>query len=108
MSWSHPPPKACPRQLATYPTPFGIGVGMSYAELTHSLTDAFNTLADEAQGLNDRRIVLEHKLRFAHEQVSDTFCVSCFLFPTSELVAEPSLRDDDPTCHMFSARSTGP
>lgn len=90
MSWSHPPPKACPRQLATYPTPFGIGVGMSYAELTHSLTDAFNTLADEAQGLNDRRIVLEHKLRFAHEQVSDTFCVSCFLSPSSELVAEPS------------------
>lgn len=43
---------------------------MSYLDLTHSLADAFTALADEAQGLNDRRIVLEHKLRFAHEQVS--------------------------------------
>lgn len=42
----------------------------TYLELTQNLADAFNTLADEAQGLNDRRIVLEHKLRFAHEQVS--------------------------------------
>ena len=43
---------------------------MSYHELTNSLGDAFNVLADEVQGLNDRRTVLEHKLRFAHEQVS--------------------------------------
>lgn len=51
----------------------------TYVELTQSLADAFNTLADEAQGLNDRRIVLEHKLRFAHEQVSQarfSFCTS--------------------------------
>lgn len=44
-------------------------MGMSYFELTQSLADAFNALADEAQSLNDRRVVLEHKLRFAHEQV---------------------------------------
>lgn len=63
-------PKACRPHTPSpsfYPTAFGMGT--SYVELTHSLTDAFNTLADEAQGLNDRRIVLEHKLRFAHEQV---------------------------------------
>ncbi|KAF4123553.1 hypothetical protein GMORB2_6254 [Geosmithia morbida] len=41
---------------------------MSYLELSHNLADAFNALADEAQALNDRRVVLEHKLRFAHEQ----------------------------------------
>lgn len=46
---------------------------MSYHELTSSLGDAFNVLADEVQGLNDRRTVLEHKLRFAHEQVSYPF-----------------------------------
>lgn len=46
---------------------------MSYHELTSSLGDAFNVLADEVQGLNDRRTVLEHKLRFAHEQVSHRF-----------------------------------
>ncbi|CAH0026698.1 unnamed protein product [Clonostachys rhizophaga] len=44
-------------------------MGMSHLELSHNLADAFNALADEAQGLNDRRIVLEHKLRFAHEQL---------------------------------------
>ncbi|KAG9256974.1 uncharacterized protein F5Z01DRAFT_443048 [Emericellopsis atlantica] len=44
-------------------------MGASHLELTQSLADAFNELADEAQGLNDRRIVLEHKLRFAHEQL---------------------------------------
>merc|ERR1712000_97162 len=49
-----------------HPASFGMG---TYVELTQSLADAFNTLADEAQGLNDRRIVLEHKLRFAHEQL---------------------------------------
>lgn len=49
-----------------------IGMGMSHLDLTHSLADAFNALADEAQSLNDRRVVLEHKLRFAHEQVSRT------------------------------------
>lgn len=45
-------------------------MGMSYLELTQSLANAFNALADETQSLNDRRVVLEHKLRFAHEQVS--------------------------------------
>lgn len=38
-------------------------------DIAHTLADAFNTLADEVQTLTDRRIVLEHKLRFAHEQV---------------------------------------
>jgi hypothetical protein len=52
-------------------------MGMSHLELSHNLADAFNALADEAQGLNDRRIVLEHKLRFAHEQVSNFFTWFC-------------------------------
>lgn len=52
---------------------------MSHLELSHNLADAFNALADEAQGLNDRRIVLEHKLRFAHEQVSNFFTWSALL-----------------------------
>ncbi|KJZ73612.1 hypothetical protein HIM_06945 [Hirsutella minnesotensis 3608] len=41
---------------------------MDQAQLTHSLADAFNALADEVQLLSDRKTVLEHKLRFAHEQ----------------------------------------
>lgn len=39
-------------------------------ELMKALTDNFNILADEVQLLSDRKTILEHKLRFAHEQVS--------------------------------------
>ncbi|KAH6897084.1 hypothetical protein B0T10DRAFT_396774 [Thelonectria olida] len=41
---------------------------MAHLHLAHSLADAFNALADEVQTLTDRKTVLEHKLRFAHEQ----------------------------------------
>ncbi|RCI15136.1 hypothetical protein L249_6960 [Ophiocordyceps polyrhachis-furcata BCC 54312] len=41
---------------------------MDYQQLTYALADAFNSLADEVQLLADRKTVLEHKLRFAHEQ----------------------------------------
>jgi hypothetical protein len=43
---------------------------LDYEELTKTLTDNFNILADEVQLLSDRKTILEHKLRFAHEQVS--------------------------------------
>lgn len=46
---------------------------MNYIHLTHTLVDSFNALADEVQSLTDRKTVLEHKLRFAHEQVSHSF-----------------------------------
>lgn len=42
---------------------------MNYTHLTHTLVESFNALADEVQSLTDRKTVLEHKLRFAHEQV---------------------------------------
>lgn len=41
---------------------------IDYEELTKTLTDNFNVLADEVQLLSDRKLILEHKLRFAHEQ----------------------------------------
>ncbi|KAI5465907.1 hypothetical protein BGZ63DRAFT_349359 [Mariannaea sp. PMI_226] len=41
---------------------------MAHIHLANSLADAFNALADEVQILTDRKTVLEHKLRFAHEQ----------------------------------------
>jgi hypothetical protein len=43
---------------------------LDYEELITALTDNFNVLADEVQLLSDRKTILEHKLRFAHEQVS--------------------------------------
>lgn len=46
---------------------------MNYTHLTHTLVESFNALADEVQSLTDRKTVLEHKLRFAHEQVSLLF-----------------------------------
>ncbi|KAH8815087.1 hypothetical protein F5884DRAFT_817516 [Xylogone sp. PMI_703] len=39
-----------------------------YEELVRILTENFNILADEVQLLSDRKTILEHKLRFAHEQ----------------------------------------
>lgn len=42
---------------------------MTYIHLTETLVDNFYALADEVQSLTDRKTVLEHKLRFAHEQV---------------------------------------
>ncbi|CAI4216558.1 unnamed protein product [Parascedosporium putredinis] len=41
---------------------------MNYIHLTQTLVESFNALADEVQSLTDRKTVLEHKLRFAHEQ----------------------------------------
>jgi hypothetical protein len=41
-----------------------------YEELTRTLIENFTVLADEVQHLSDRKTILEHKLRFAHEQVS--------------------------------------
>lgn len=36
--------------------------------LVHTLVESFQALADEVQSLTDRKTILEHKLRFAHEQ----------------------------------------
>ncbi|KAF8866579.1 hypothetical protein BDZ45DRAFT_795614 [Acephala macrosclerotiorum] len=41
---------------------------VDYEELIRTLSDNFNILADEVQLLSDRKTILEHKLRFAHEQ----------------------------------------
>ncbi|KAK0673270.1 hypothetical protein QBC41DRAFT_311873 [Cercophora samala] len=42
--------------------------GMSAATLIQTLTESFAALADEVQSLVDRKTILEHKLRYAHEQ----------------------------------------
>jgi hypothetical protein len=42
---------------------------MSYQHLTQTLAESFSALADEVQSLTDRKTILEHKLRYAHEQV---------------------------------------
>ena len=46
------------------------GADMNLHDLTQTLVESFNALADEVQNLNDRQTILEHKLRFAHEQVT--------------------------------------
>lgn len=42
---------------------------MGDADLIQTLTASFNALSDEVQSLIDRKTILEHKLRYAHEQV---------------------------------------
>ncbi|KAI0537606.1 hypothetical protein GGR58DRAFT_471197 [Xylaria digitata] len=43
-------------------------IGMNTQLLTQTLVESFNALADEVQNLSDRQTILEHKLRYAHEQ----------------------------------------
>jgi hypothetical protein len=43
---------------------------MNYVQLTQTLAESFNALADQVQSLIDHKTILEHKLKFAHEQVS--------------------------------------
>lgn len=50
-------------------------------QLVQTLIESFNALADEVQNLVDRKTILEHKLRYAHESVRDYssfFFMSCF------------------------------
>lgn len=51
---------------------------MTHALLAQALTESFNALADEVQSLIDRKTILEHKLRFAHEQVCSQTLLHCF------------------------------
>jgi len=53
-----------------------------FEDLTKTLTEAFNVLADEVQLLSDRKTILEHKLRYAHEQVSSTIFLIWHLHPS--------------------------
>jgi len=46
---------------------------LDHDELTRTLTESFKILADEVQLLNDRNLILEHKLRFARDSVSRSF-----------------------------------
>ncbi|KAK4152414.1 hypothetical protein C8A00DRAFT_16273 [Chaetomidium leptoderma] len=41
---------------------------MTTVDLIRTLTESFTALSDEVQSLIDRKTVLEHKLRYAHEQ----------------------------------------
>lgn len=54
-----------------------------FDQLMKTLTENFNVLADEVQLLSDRKTVLEHKLRFAHEQVCTTQHFLIFPPPTT-------------------------
>jgi len=49
---------------------------MNHARLAQILAESFSALADEVQSLIDRKTILEHKLRFAHEQVCSRQFVS--------------------------------
>lgn len=48
--------------------------------LTQTLAASFGALADQVQSLADRKTILEHKLRYAHEQVG-VAVISLMLLP---------------------------
>lgn len=58
---------------------------LDYDELTKTLIENFNILADEVQFLSDRKTILEHKLNYAHSQVSsEAFLSAAPLLPYDE------------------------
>lgn len=66
---------------------------MNYLHLTQTLAESFSALADEVQSLIDRKTILEHKLRYAREQVrTDTIlhffpqCARNALFPSKMMI----------------------
>ena len=63
-------PNASPYSNATT-SHFDHPEGMNYLQLTQTLSGSFDALADEVQLLIDRKTILEHKLRYAHEQVRE-------------------------------------
>ena len=56
---------------------------MNQHDLIQTLVTSFNALADEVQTLSDRQTILEHKLRYAHEQVNPPPSEPCLLLPAS-------------------------
>ncbi|KAK3953115.1 hypothetical protein QBC32DRAFT_127868 [Pseudoneurospora amorphoporcata] len=74
---------------------------MNYLQLTQTLTESFIALADEVQSLIDRKTILEHKLRFAHEQYQ---CLADKYAPTVPEVAETLAKLQlPPDVHCYSA-----
>lgn len=73
---------------------------MNYVELTQTLAESFNALADEVQSLIDHKTILEHKLRFAHEQVS----------PASDMAASMAIFHCSPLplFHMMNTLALDP
>jgi len=65
---------------------------MNYLHLTQTLAESFSALADEVQSLIDRKTILEHKLRYAREQVrTDTIL---HFFPQCAQRTLPFQNDD--------------
>lgn len=58
---------------------------MDSPQLIRKLVESFNAVASELQTLTDRKTILEHKLRYAHEQVRNTshLAVLCLPGPVS-------------------------
>ncbi|CCC06154.1 unnamed protein product [Sordaria macrospora k-hell] len=73
---------------------------MNYLQLTQTLTESFIALADEVQSLIDRKTILEHKLRFAHEQYQ---CLADKYAPAVPEVAETLAKLQlPPDVHYYS------
>lgn len=58
---------------------------MESPQLIQELVKSFNALADEVQNLTDRKTILEHKLRYAHEQVCYRCRYSTLLYSLMDL-----------------------
>lgn len=77
---------------------------MNQHDLIQTLVTLFNALADEVQTLSDRQTILEHKLRYAHEQVKPSSCDPTV--PTLSPPASPS--NDEKHLALDQERPSGP
>lgn len=59
---------------------------MNGIHLIQTLAESFVALSDEVQSLVDRKTILEHKLRYAHEQVCFSHHSRCLAFFFSSIV----------------------
>lgn len=76
---------------------------MNQHDLIQTLVTSFNALADEVQTLSDRQTILEHKLRYAHEQVNPSVPQSTL--PSSRAA---SLSNDEKHLALDQERPSGP
>ena len=67
---------------------------MSAVSCVQTLTESFLALSEEVQSLIDRKTILEHKLRYAHEQV----CLPAVFFLLGTAIPAWLLSDDARVC----------
>lgn len=74
---------------------------MDSPQLVQRLVESFTALADEVQDLTDRKTILEHKLRYAHEQVCNIASLIVLLRASIHALSLSALHCTQDTTHHY-------